>query len=298
MGYDYEMYCRDTAVFKRDFPECETGIIGMSVMKKPIGYIRVGEGKGRIFVNGAHHGLEYLTSAFIMRFLREYASAIRGKTDFFGYDATALAGKVSLYAVPMVNPDGVDIAVNGIDVTNPYHRKLISMVGIHSFNKVWQANARGVDINHNYNAGWRVVKALPGATKYAGPYSESEPETKAVAGFVTNGNFDLLVAFHSQGGEIYYDYDGMQAEKSREIAERMAEESGYAVSKPSGTACFGGCKDWFIKEFGKSGFTVEIGHGKNPLPCELLPEIYEENARLLLAALEECASLNENRSII
>lgn len=291
MGYDYDMLCRDTDALIRDFPECETGIIGKSVMKKPIAYIRIGSGSHRLFVNCAHHGLEYLTSAFIMRFLREYAHAVRYGEDFFGCNAKEIAEDVSLYAVPMVNPDGVDIAVNGLDVTNPYHRHLISMVGIHSFNKVWQANARGVDINHNYNAGWRVVKTTPGATKYAGAYSESEPETKAAVEFVREKDFDMLVAFHSQGGEIYYDYDGLQAEKSEETAKKMAQASGYAVSRPTGSASFGGCKDWFIQEFGRSGFTVEIGKGKNPLPCSVLPQIYDDNARLLLAAMTECAKL-------
>lgn len=287
LGYDYEMCCRDIEALEKDFPEYEVGVIGKSVMKKPIHYIKAGRGEKKLFVNGAHHGLEYLTSAFLMKFLREYAMAVRGEKSLFGYDASRLSEAVTIFAVPMVNPDGVDIAVNGLDVTNPYHQRLISMVGIHSFNKVWQANARGVDINHNYNAGWRVVKTVPGATRYAGPYSDSEPETKAVVEFVRKTDFDMLIAFHSQGGEIYYDFDGMQAEKSRETAEKMASESGYAVSHPEGAASFGGCKDWFIKEFGRSGFTVEIGHGKNPLPCSVLPEIYEENARLLLAAVRE-----------
>ncbi len=286
MGYDYKMCCNDIQKFSEDFPECETGIIGKSVMKKPIYYIRAGRGEKKLFVNCAHHGLEYLTAAFMMRFLREYAGAAEnGK--MFDCDVPRLFRGVSLFAVPMVNPDGVDIAVNGLDVTNPYHQKLISMVGIHSFNKVWQSNVRGVDINHNYNAGWRAVKTAPDATKYSGPYSESEPETKAVVDFVRNNDFDMLIAFHSQGGEIYYDFDGMQAENSRRLAEEMAAVSGYAVSQPEGSASFGGCKDWFIKEFGRSGFTVEMGRGINPLPCSVLPEIYEENARILLTALSE-----------
>ena len=54
-----------------------------------------------------------------------------------------------------------------------------------------------------------------------------------------------------------------------------------------GSAAYGGCKDWFISEFGRMGFTVEVGLGRNPLPMEQLDEIYEENAKLLLTAMEE-----------
>lgn len=287
MGYDYVAMLEDTKKLLEDFPFVEQETIGTSVMKKPIFSLKIGTGKKSLFINCAHHGLEYLTSAFIMRFLREYASLCEKREAFFGYDAFLLSKKVTLFVVPMVNPDGVDIAVNGLDITNPYHQKLISMVGIHSFNKVWQANARGVDINHNYNALWRSVSKKPAPTKYSGPYSESEPETKAIIEFVREKKFDMLIAFHSQGREIYYDFDGLAAENSRKVADKMAKESGYLVATPVGSASFGGCKDWFIKEFGKAGFTVEIGSGKNPLKMEQLEEIYEENAKIILAAMEE-----------
>lgn len=287
MSYDYKNFLKDTESLLEEFPFVEREIIGKSVMKKPIYCIKIGDGEKKLFINGAHHGLEYLTSAFIMKFLKEFAEAVSENTEFFGYDAKEIAENVSLYAVPMVNPDGVDIAINGLDITNPYHQKLISSVGIHSFNRVWQANARGVDINHNYNASWRVVKTKPCESKYAGPYSESEPETKAMVDFVRKTDFDILIAFHSQGKEIYYDFDGITAENSRRLAEEMAKVSGYAVSTPTGSAAFGGCKDWFIKEFGKAGFTIEIGSGQNPLPMEKLNEIYNENALIILKAMEE-----------
>lgn len=287
MSYDYNKFLKEMKSLLEEFPFLKSEIIGKSVMKKPIYCIKVGDGDKKLFINGAHHGLEYLTSAFIMRFLKEFSQAILENTEFFGYDAKEIGENVSLYAVPMVNPDGVDIAINGLDITDPYHQKLISSVGIHSFNKVWQANARGVDINHNYNAFWRVVKTKPCESKYAGPYSESEPETKAMVDFIRKMDFDILIAFHSQGKEIYYDFDGITAENSRKLAEEMAKVSGYAVSTPTGSAAFGGCKDWFIKEFGKAGFTIEIGSGKNPLPMEKLNEIYDENALIILKAMEE-----------
>lgn len=163
------------------------------------------------------------------------------------------------------------------------------MVGIHSFNHVWQANSRGVDINHNFDAKWQMVVDKPSPSKYGGEYAESEPETRAITEFVRKEQFDMLLAFHSQGREIYYDFDGMTGENSVEIAKKMAEESGYAVCIPTGTASYGGCKDWFIKEFGKEGFTVEIGTGQNPLSMSMIDEVYDENAKIALCAMHECA---------
>ena len=52
----------------------------------------------------------------------------------------------------------------------------------------WQANARGVDINHNFNAGWAALQLQeraagiggPSPRQWGGPAPESEPETRAM----------------------------------------------------------------------------------------------------------------------
>lgn len=284
MGYDYKQCRADMEAFHAKHGG-ELFSIGESVMEQKIMCIKYGKGARKLFANGAHHGLEYITSAFLMRFLSEYAASVERGEDMLGFDALRLFDNTSLYVVPMINPDGVDIAVNGLDITNPYHRRLISSVGIHSFNRVWQANANGVDLNHNYDARWSVIEKSPAPSKYSGPYAESEPEVRAVTELVRSENFDVLMAFHSQGGEIYYDFDGLASERDRAFAARLSAQSGYPVKAPVGTAAFGGCKDWFIKEFGKSGFTVEMGRGKNPLSERLLSNFFDENARILLCAL-------------
>lgn len=283
MGYDYKEMNSEMDALIEQYDIIEAFSIGKSVMNKDIPCLKIGRGRKKLFLSGAYHGLEYLTAAFLIRFIKHYAENFYNGIG----DTKELFDKVTLFVSPMINPDGVDIAVNGLDITNPYHRALISMVGIHSFNTVWQANARGVDINHNYDAKWKMVMEKPSPSKYGGEMAESEPETRAVVEFVRRMNFDMLLAFHSQGREIYYDFDGMEGKRSREMADKMAEESGYAVCRPEGTASFGGCKDWFIKEFGREGFTVEIGEGKNPLPMEMLDEIYEENEKLILRVMRE-----------
>lgn len=287
MCYDYQHLAKDIQSLMENYSIAEGFTIGKSIMDKNIPCIRIGKGKKKILLAGAFHGLEYLTAAFLMKFTAELIVHVMTNSEFFGYDANEIVNNTSLYIVPMVNPDGVDIAIHGLDITNPYHRALISKVGIHSFNKVWQSNARGVDINHNFDAKWSMVVEKCAPTKFGGEYPESEPETRAICELIRSENFDILLAFHSQGREIYYDFDGMCAANSLELAQKMAKESGYAVRRPTGTAAFGGCKDWFIKEFGKSGFTVEIGMGENPLPMSMLSEVYEENARLVLCAMKE-----------
>lgn len=287
MCYDFDKLQQDVKMLTDNYDIIEVFGIGQSVMGKEIPCLKIGKGEKKLLLSGAYHGLEYLTSAFLVKFLANYTISLMTDTPICGYNAKELFDKVTLFIVPMVNPDGVDIAVNGLDITNEFHRRLISMVGIHSFNHVWQANVNGVDINHNFDANWQMTVDKPSPTKYGGECAESESETKTITELVRKEKIDMLLAFHSQGKEIYYDFDGMTGVRSLEIAKKMAQESGYAVCIPEGSASYGGCKDWFIKEFGKEGFTVEIGLGKNPLPMKMLDEVYEENARIVLCAMQE-----------
>lgn len=275
--YDYKCFLDDAVRLMEDFPRIRVFEIGRSVMGKPIFCMKSGEGEKKLLLVGAHHGLESITSALIMRFLREYET-VRYKTD-----------KIAVYAVPMLNPDGVNLAIHGINWSNSYHRALILKTGLCRVKRRWQANANGVDINHNYDAGWKAVKRYPCASKYAGEYPESEPETKAVTALIRRENFDALIAFHSQGREIYYGFSGKEQERAKIIAEKMAKASGYSAAKPVGTASFGGLKDWFIDELSGLGFTVEVGKGKNPLPMSHLDGILEENIPLILCLIREIA---------
>jgi len=261
--------------------------IGKSSMGKDIPCIKIGNGSKTLLLNGAHHGLEYITSVFLMKFADEYIKCTDNYHPLCDIYPTEILDKLTIFIIPMVNPDGVDIAINGLDITNPHHRRLISNVGIHSFNKVWQANANGVDLNHNYDANWKVTASKPAPTKYAGSAPENQPESKAMADFIRKINCDMLLCFHSQGREIYYDYEGIMGDEAEQIARKMQLVSGYTPSSPTGTAAYGGCKDWFIKEFGKNGFTIEIGSGKNPLSERELKNIYKENSDIILVAIKE-----------
>ncbi|MCH5186746.1 MAG: M14 family metallocarboxypeptidase [Oscillospiraceae bacterium] len=285
MEFDYGVLSDAVEALAENCPASEIFTIGNSVEGREIYAIKTGSGPKRILVTAAHHSLEYITSAALMRFTMEYCGHIVSGEEMYGFSPALLSKKVILYSVPMVNPDGVELVLHGPDPDNPYHRKIMETTGIHNFSDIWQANINGVDLNHNYDAGWQQLASGPAPTRYGGPYPESEPETKALVNFVRNMNFDMLIALHSQGHEIYFDFDGLTAPRSEEIGALLAEASGYTLARPYGVSSFGGFKDWFIKEYGKEGFTVEIGLGKNPLPLSALGGEYESVAKLLLTAV-------------
>ncbi len=261
------------------YPFFHQSVIGKSLVGREIPLISAGKGKKSVLYVGTHHGMEHITSSILVKYLNDLGRTISEKGRIFGTDATELFIHRRVCVIPMLNPDGVELQVNGFDEMNPLTDRLYKMSG-GDYSK-WQANGRGVDLNHNYNAGFREYKKIEqdlgiteGPTRFSGPYPESEPEVSALCSFIRSTDIDLLLALHTQGGEIYYDFNGHVPKGGKVIADRIAALSGYAPSTPEGSASYGGLKDWFIKEFDRPGFTIECGKGENPLPPDDLDIIY------------------------
>ncbi len=255
MVYDYARFIRELHTFPKVYS------IGKSNEGRDIFCIRIGTGRKTAVFSAAYHALEYLTGAALLDFAKRYMKM------------REYHNRLTLYLVPLVNPDGNEIVQRGMDPSNLNHQHLIDCVGILPFTKVWQSNALGIDINHNFNAQWQSVKDGPSPTRYGGKFPESEPETRAIVSLLRQVVPDLFIAFHSQGKEIYYDYNSMEDKKSQEYAKGLEKVTGYKACTPQGTALFGGAKDWYIKEYHKPSFTIELGEGTNPLPEDALPQM-------------------------
>lgn len=294
ISYTYEILQRDIQGLKARYPFLETGVAGRSVLGRNLSYIRLGNGPNQVFYNGAHHGLEWITVPLLMKFIEEFSKAyVEGRTFGPGYNPRDIWRRSSIYIIPMVNPDGVELVLNGLSRDNPYYQDLLRWNnGSTDFSAVWQANNRGVDLNHNYNAAWQLSKDAervygitgPGPTRYSGTAPESEPESRAVADFTRMHNFRLVLAYHSQGQVIYWNFMNMAPPEGRIIGEQFARASGYALDQTTGIASYAGYKDWFIQDNRRPGYTVEVGLGRNPLPISQFDQIYKDNLEILLLA--------------
>ena len=243
--------------------------MGTSHLGQNIFCVKAGSGEKKLLAVCGHHSLETMLSEMMMEYL------FRSKESWFD--------GVSLYAVPLLNPDGAEIVAGRIKPPEPFLEK-----------SNWQANYRGVDLNHNYDAGFYPAKQMveqegikgPNPTKYGGEAPFSESETRAIRDLCKKIPFDVAMAFHSQGEEIYYEYDEFVPIGTEQYLSAFRKNSHYKITKPKGTASHGGMKDWFIKEFGKPAFTVEAGLGKNPLPHNLFPKVYEDCKVILDSVIE------------
>ena len=263
-------------------PTAKSFSVGKSVLGRKIPVLCLGKPGGAVLFVGATHGSEWLTSLVLLRFFDELCTAVEKGEKFFGTSPGIAVAKRGIAVIPVLNPDGVEINLMGEKAAFS-SAKQIERLSKGDY-KSWNANAKGVDINHNFGAGWEILRKEerkngifgPSPRQYGGPRPFSEPETRAVCGFCSTFDIKRLWSFHSQGEEVFWYYGAKTPMISRDIAEEFCEACGYKMSMPTGMASHGGLKDWYIEKFGRPGFTVEIGKGKNPLPVEDLEEIYKK----------------------
>lgn len=284
--YDFQVLNEDLNELYELYPFIRKQTIGNSVMGKNLDELQIGRGAKIVHWNGSFHANEWITTAVIMQFLNDYLIALTNKETIRGLDVSPFYDQVTLSIVPMVDPDGVNLVLNGPPEGEVGEEALRINAGSTDFSG-WKANIRGVDLNNQYPAKWEVDAArkptTPAPRDFPGYQPLTEPETVAMAELAGARNFEKMLAFHTQGEVIYWGYEGLEPPRSMTIVDEFGRVSGYVPIRYVDS--FSGYKDWFIQEFRDPGFTVELGQGVNPLPLNQFDEIYQETIGIFLASL-------------
>lgn len=282
-----EKFCK---TLMDSFPFIKKETIGKSLVGRNLEAFTIGNKSKRIIMVGGVHGSEFLTINLLFNFLWDLCLSYRDGSDVAGIKMKRYLNRRGVTFLPCLNPDGTDINLLGFSSSKGY-AKLVEYICPHTCN--WQANARGVDLNHNFPANWEVIHhqeevlgiCSPSNTRYGGKSPSSEPETISIMNYIISNDFGRCYAFHSQGREIYYDFGEHTPKDSPTIARLLCKTSGYTLSTPPEIADGGGLKDWFIERFHRPGFTFEIGKGVNPLPLSDLEEEYKILQKTLCLAV-------------
>lgn len=279
------------------YPFCRSEVIATTAFQRPISSLVIGNGSRKVIYSAAHHANEWITSLVLLKYAEDLADAIAQGGDIFGIPAQQIADTATIYMVPMVDPDGVDLVTGAIEPGSfPYEeaRRLAENYPDIPFPEGWKANLLGVDLNLNYPAGWLMAREIkfsqgftqPGPRDYVGRAPLGQLESRAMAGYTEYVDPELVLAYHSQGNVIYWQFMDYEVPGAEALAQDFAAVSGYAVADVPYASGFAGYKDWFIQEFMRPGYTIEVGMGENPLPLSQFDQIYEDNIGILtLAAL-------------
>ena len=206
-------------------------VIGYSFRGREIFAFHIGDSCGRQFISTyAIHGREWITAKLALKHIEIGIKSGGG------------------WVIPLLNPDGAEISQGSYPM--------------------WKANARGVDLNCNFDADWgsgRLNTKMRGSENCIGNYPFSETETIALRDFTIKVHPYVTLSFHTKGGEIYWQYDGRGDKRGADI---LAEATGYNPRIIYGSA--GGYKDWCIKKLRIPAYTIECADDSLTHPIKKL----------------------------
>lgn len=242
--------------------EVEISSIGTSLEGRELYAAVVGDEGARyeLLIQGGIHGREYISAYLVFSQLEHMLEQ-------------GVPEDVRCHFIPMVNPDGVEISRSralGQAQREVYLAELASgltELAESEYAAQWKANAAGVDLNRNFDAGWAQLEggaASSAGCKGAAP--EDQPESRALAEYTRSVMPDAAVSYHSSGSLIYAEYAGATAEvnaASRSLGEALGGAAGYPLAETEGLDA-GGYKDWAASELGIPSVTVELGYGEDP----------------------------------
>ncbi len=276
------------------YPFCRSETLTNTAFGRPVQTLVIGNGPRKVLYTAAHHANEWITALVLLKFAEDFAQAITENGTIGGVNARVLSDGATIYMVPLVNPDGVDLVTGAIQPGEFQYETARALANDYPqipFPDGWKANLMGVDLNLQYPAGWLQAREIkfsqgyirPGPRDFVGRSPLSQPESRALAGYTEVVDPELVLAYHSQGEEIYWQF-GEEVPGARELGEQFAQVSGYTLADTPYESGFAGYKDWFIQTFRRPGYTIEVGRGENPLPLSQFNKIYADNLGILVLA--------------
>ena len=277
------------------YPFLKATVLTTTAFGRPLYAVKIGDGDRQVIFSAAHHANEWITTLLLLKFTEELAEAFQKGGSVYGVPARTILKYSTIHLVPMVDPDGVDLVTGAIRPLTPEYNIARQIAGDFPnipFPDGWKANLLGVDLNLQYPAGWlqaREIKFSQGYTRpaprdYVGRAPLNQKEAIAMARYTEEVDPELVLAYHTQGKAVYWQFRDYTVPGAKALGEEFARVSGYSLENTPYESSFAGYKDWFIQNFRRPGFTIEAGAGTNPLPLSQFDEIYRDNLGILVTA--------------
>ncbi len=266
--------------------------IGRSVADRPlyVGILGNPDAEKQVVVSAAIHAREYMTAMLVMKQI-EFSLQYYTTGSYHNIPYATLFENVCFYVVPMTNPDGVMLSQEGISslpaalrntVTDCFARERHNYANLSDYLAHWKANARGVDLNRNYDALWEQYDKAdaPQSYQYKGPSPASEPETQAMVALIDSlPRVACVLCIHSQGEVLYWNCGQSNPERTLLFTESVADRNGYRIIQAQNNDA--SLSDWCELERGIVSITVETGNVACPLPIDQFRAIWLDNFDLL-----------------
>jgi len=293
INYSYSILQININSLKTLYPFIEISSAGKSILGNDIPVIKIGRGEKEVFYSAGIHANEWITSPLLMKFLADYCYTYVNDLNIYGYSARQLYENTTIYIMPMINPDGVNLVTGEIRPNSSLYTNTELIANNYPnipFPNGWKANIRGVDLNLQFPAGWNEARRIkfsqgfttPSPRDFVGLGPLTEPESLAIYNFTLEHDFRLILTYHTQGEVIFWQFQDYAPSEALSIGTQFSNVSGYSLEETPYNSSFAGYKDWFIQNYIRPGYTIEAGRGINPLPTSQFDEIYRDNLGILV----------------
>ena len=293
--YSYDNLVSDIEKIKILCPQVQVKVLNETLDGRKIFDIVVGDLNcdKQILIFGAMHAREYITTQIVMRQLCNAIDAVNGFGENYNNISTAeLLQGVTIHFVPMSNPDGVSISQFGLQgVKNSELRAKVSAMSNNLTE--WKANAAGVDLNRNFDAGWQEFggSPRPSSERFKGAFSGSEPESAALINLINQYPIKRTISYHTCGALIYWYYkqSGNVLTESKKFANTISRETGYYLDSDYTAVDAAGFKDWAVYKKNIPSLTIETGAETGGVvgvvPISRFPEMWNRNKNVVYATI-------------
>ena len=260
--YSSQIVFDNIAALQASYPDIiTTQSIGTSVQGRDITLLTLGTGERKVLIVAGMHSKESIAVTFTMRCIEEYAQAMTDGKMLGRYNVKKLLSEYTLYFVPLLNPDGMDIAL-GLEQPE-YTDQPLTEDDLSDYKN----NANGVNLNRNFPFEWGhdgVNTTTPDARSYAGASAGSEPETQAIISLCSQHEFEWMFNMHCKGHMVFYqDEVNETTQRSMNIAARLAGRCDFVLNNESTPyEISGGLENWFRWEYKNPGLCVEMVESK------------------------------------
>ena len=274
IDYSYLEIKRLISAICTKYPFVSVSNIGKSASGRDIPVLSLGAtGDFTLFLGGDDPSCR-ITTLIMLKFIAELSEKISAGEQMCGINIRKAMFGRGIAVLPLLNPDGYEIALRGENGCGAMAHKIARLCG-GDFSK-WRANLRGVELSRNLFTGFEQRRCDERLKNISGPRfegfsgyrPESEPETVAFADFCRNKNVRQLISLSAFGQTVMYSGNPVAPPRSAKMAEVMAAVTSFTVTPPISDMqfCLG---DWFTYELYRPAISVKIGSESAPPVNEL-----------------------------
>lgn len=265
-AFDYAALCAFLEKLYRDFGILPR-VFGRTALGRALFALDLGSRRCRTLLLAGVSGADE-TAPLLLRFTQRLLRHGKDRVPFCGVDLRRAFGDCGLTVVPCLNPDGLEFHAHGLSAAGALRNFLRPLV---QDAVPWHANAQGVDLRHQFSAGFETHRAAgkpaPGASGFGGERPQSEAESHAIAALCRKERFVRVLLL--QPGESGLTVHAPQPERDFSLADKLLAQE-LSVSPQRAAAPDGGFAFWFSETMHRTAYTIQTGKGTDPLPEKML----------------------------